>query len=163
MAKSYFTKTFVTFLVVVIASSFNLQGQSCNTELEVHKNRDKRSVTPNNGTAFQLDLTNTQSVAQTYDLSTLIYDSPCDASGPAGNTRGSKSNVLKAVVTREGVRSNSITVAGNTSSRIWVEVEMGSGAKLNSWHCVDVVATSRSCGKDITKKLNVFVSDGKAN
>lgn len=163
MAKSYFTKIFVSFLLLSTASSFNLQGQSCNTELEVYKNRDKRSVMPNDGTTFQIDLTNTQSTSQTYNLITSIYDRPCEGSGSQGASRSSMEGVLTAVVSQNGARSNSITVAGNTSARIWVEVEMGPNARLNSWHCVDLIATSQSCGKDIIKKLNVFVSDGKAH
>ena len=163
MAKSYFTKIFVTFLVVVTASSFNLQGQSCNTELEVYKNRDKRTVMPGARTIFKLDLTNTQSTAQTYDLSTINYDQPCGSTGTIGVSRRGSVDVLTTAILQDGLRSSTLSLAGNSTTRFWVEVRLGPNAKLNSWHCVDLVATSQSCGKDIIKKLNVFVSDGKAH
>lgn len=157
----HITNSVACFVLLTTGVLFSGFSQECNTELKVYNNSDKRAIMPNDGTIFQLDISNFLSTSQTYFVKTIVYHEPCNLLESLDYSKEDREAPLTALVSHNGARLSNITVPGNSTTRIGVEVNMNDSAKINSWYCVDVVATAQICGEDITKKLNVFISDGR--
>jgi uncharacterized membrane protein len=142
--------------VCLVLAAITGHSQSCDTELKVYKDRDSRSISPDDGTTFRLTLSNNLNRAQTYSLEVNSGDNEC-RDGQTVKT----SEVLDAKMRTNQGQIESVIVPAASAKDFFVSVSRGSAKSVNSWYCVDLTISSETCGQQISKKLNVYLSDGK--
>ncbi len=159
MQKKYSINPLIILTLAILLNGFSVHAQSCNSKLNVFKNRDARSATINDPTKFKLELTNNSTRSQSYEIRSVIFDEPCEDVG-VSKTNTKRSSDLNVSIVSNNSRSNLVTVpAGSTLSFI-AEVSVNPGTKLNTWKCVELVAVSDACSsRDTRKLLKVYISD----
>ncbi len=159
------TKLFLSPLVLVfIFGMFSIQGysQGCNSELAVYKDRDSRSITKNDPTRFQLELTNNGSKAQTYTIVSDDYKGTCMVNGSA--LRSSATSKLDVFIYQNESRTSTITVPARSTAKFIAMVALPRGAAAKGWQCIEVIANSDYCQNGtVSTILKVYVTDSNDN
>ncbi len=154
-----------TYLIMAVFFTFGLQlnAQNCDASLQAHRNRDKRMIMPNDGTVFKVDVKNNERTPQTFTISTQISAVPCEDNKGGEVISSIQNPPLVVRVLQNGKGVDQLTVRANSTAQILVEVEMGSSAVVNSWHCLELVAKPLKCSDEIVLPLQVLVSDGRTD
>lgn len=153
------------FLVVFVLSMFSFQNyaQSCDSEFNVFKNRDARSVSENNSTRFQFEITNNKSKAQTYQLVAEKIDGSCkiQRSGTSSAISEAKLNIS---FYKKGLTVTSITVPAREKVSFQALVQLAPGEFKPGWQCIEIVANSDNCiNGTLSTIIKVYVSDSPDN
>jgi len=160
-------KTIIILLTTFLASTFNINKnvdnyQDCKADLSVEKNRSFKSA-DEEGTQFTLYLENTSSKTATYVLSTKNLEEPCDNLKGRANS-GANVNLNVSIQSNNGVISsskgnNEVTLRSGETHKFFVNITVPEGTRYNTWSCIEVSATSKSCTNSESTILSVFVPD----
>jgi len=142
--------------VCFVLATITGHSQNCDTELKVYKDRDSRSISPDDGTTFRLMLSNHLSRPQTYFLAVNSGDNACSDQLTFKN-----SAALDTEIRSNQGQVESLIVPAASTEEIFVSVSRGSATLVNKWYCLDLTVSSQTCSQQISKKLNVYLSDGK--
>jgi len=147
----------ITFLLASTVISF---GQSCNSELNVSKDRDARSANENNPTQFQLELSNNSSKSQTYFIETTRFENSFQVRGVNKNKLAISSKLNVAIWKNNNVVDKWITVPANSSAKIQVQISVPQGTTVNRWAAIEVTAKNNDCSNgNVSTLLKLFVTD----
>lgn len=159
-------KTIVILLTTFMASIFNsvehttVYYQNCEADLSVEKDRNYETANED-GASFILNLKNTSSKTETYQLSTTNLLEACD-NNSSGRSSGASNVTLDVSIVSMGSRNRSndgITLNSGETYSFVVQVSVPKGTAYNSWSCIDVIAASKDCSNPAKTTLSVFVAD----
>ena len=163
MQKKYSIKVLITLALALFLNGFSIQAQSCDTQLNVFKNRDARSATVNDPTKFKMEITNKSGRSQSYEIQSVVFEDPCEEIGITKSSAKRSSDLNVSIISGD-TRSNFITVPAGGTTAFLAEISVNVGTKLNVWKCVQLKAVSDACSKsDVTKLLKVYIPDPTEN
>jgi hypothetical protein len=162
MQKKYSIKLLITASLVLFFGSISMNAQSCNSKLEVSKNRNARSATVNDPTRFKMELTNNSSSSQSYEIQSVIFEDPCEVIGTSNTS--ARSSELNVDIISNNAPTTFITVPARSTHSFLAKISVNPGAKLNVWKCVRLVAVSDACSKQEAQQLlKVYIPDPTEN
>ena len=146
------------FLALIFTTS-NAFAQSCNSELKVTKDRDRRSASEVDPTQYQMELVNDGFSAQTYQIVVSNYEGSFTVKGKRPQIL-SASNPVNSVVLQNNIQNNTITVPARSTGVFLLSVTVPPGTPFNRWAGLEVRAISNSCPEGtVSKLLKLHISD----
>ncbi len=157
------TKTSFRLLLCVAIFAFGgiqiSNAQSCNSELKVSKDRDRRSASEVDPTQYQMELTNNGSSSQTYQINVSHYQGSFTVKGKQPAILSS-SNMINSTILQNNLQSNTITVPARSTSVFMLAVSVPPGTPIKKWAGLQVSASSSACPNgSVTKLVKLYIAD----
>lgn len=136
--------------------------QKCSAILSVEKDRHYRSASINDGTSFNLTLTNSSKSTQSYILNTKQLSQDCSNSyyKRKENTANVDLNIDLNFSNSKKITNNEITLNSGETLRFKLLVNVPKNTKYNHWSCIAIEALSTNCNTISAETiLSVYVSN----
>jgi archaellum component FlaG (FlaF/FlaG flagellin family) len=150
--------TMFIFLALIFTTS-NAFAQSCNTEIKVTKDRDRRSANELDPTQYQMELINNGNSSQTYQISVSNYDGTFMIKNKRPQVL-SASYPINSVIFQNNQQQNTITVPARSTAIFKLAVTVPAGTPVDKWAGLEVQAVSNACPNgSVTKLVKLYISD----
>lgn len=137
-------KKALTLVVFFVFTTISFYGQSgtCSVDIRAMKNRNSKNVS-NQGSAYRMVITNNGNSADTFMLSSKDINSTC--SNPDGSSAASNSVLIYEFLDSDNNKITEISLNAGETYNFLVSVIVPKGTALNSWSCIEIVASSINC------------------
>lgn len=157
------TTSFGAFFMFIFLASFFISSdafaQSCNSELTVNKDRDRRSASELDPTQYLMELTNNGFSSQTYQIGVSNYQGSFSVKGKQPAVLSSSYSIDTAVL-QNNIQNNTITVPARSTGVFKLAITVPSGTPPNKWTALEVNAVSSACPNGtVTKVVKLYISD----
>jgi uncharacterized membrane protein len=153
----YYAKILLVVVFFSISSSVVYGQNSCKAKLQVEKNRNSRSISPE-GTQYRLEISNETFNQASFNLKAVDVNKNCTNNDGSSISNNVNLNFFFTDVDSNPI-SNIVLNSGETKSFL-VKLTIPSGTPYNRWNCTEIAATSNDCSNySITTILHTLVSD----
>lgn len=150
-------------VMVFLSMGAKVSAQSCNSKLDVYKERDTRSADVNAGTQFKFQLTNSSNTSKTFTVASVQPTKAC-VSGKISSKPAINAPLDVSFLSQDRKPGNKIVVPARKTVIFKAVVNVPPGTPVGNTACLEVQATADGCTDGaLTTNVYVIISDPSEN